>query len=251
MGVRQASAVRFGLHARGSAQGGGDDRRWQTMKISEQIRARIEDSISAGRLLPGDPIDESALAGEFDVSRTPIREALLQLQAQGWLSSQPRGGMIVAKMTLQQLLSLWELLSELEGVAARLACERMSDAQVQALRRLHESSLSVVQADDLAGWQHANGAFHELIYQGARNPYLRQEVLRIRFRTGVYRRHAFAALGHLQTSFDQHQRVVEAFMQRRADAAAAQMTDHMRPGRDARSLNDFVVNLPAALLAAA
>ena len=51
---------------------------------------------------------------------------------------EPRGGMIVAKMTLQQLLSLWELLSELEGVAARLACERMSDAQVQALRRLHE-----------------------------------------------------------------------------------------------------------------
>ena len=98
MGVRQASAVRFGLHARGSAQGGGDDRRWQTMKISEQIRARIEDSISAGRLLPGDPIDESALDGEFDVSRTPIREALLQLQAQGWLSSQPRGEMMVAQM---------------------------------------------------------------------------------------------------------------------------------------------------------
>jgi DNA-binding GntR family transcriptional regulator len=219
------------------------------MKVSEQIRIRIEDSISAGRLLPGDPIDESALAAEFEVSRTPVREALLQLQAQGWLSSLPRGGMFVAKMTLQQLLSLWELLAELEGVAARLACDRMTDAQVQALRAQHDASLAIVEAEDLAGWQQANSAFHELIYAGARNPYLRQEVLRIRFRTGVYRRHAFAALGRLQASFDQHQRVVEAFSARRAEAAAAQMVDHMRPGRDARSLNDFVVNLPSELLA--
>jgi DNA-binding GntR family transcriptional regulator len=220
------------------------------MKISEQIRSRIEDSISAGRLLPGDPIDESALASEFEVSRTPVREALLQLQAQGWLTSLPRGGMFVAKMTLQQLLSLWELLAELEGVAARLACERMGDAEVQALRQQHEASLPVVEAEDLAGWQLANSAFHELIYAGARNPYLRQEVLRIRYRTGVYRRHAFAALGRLRASYDQHQRVVDAFAERRADSACAQMVDHMRPGRDARSLNDFVVNLPSELLAA-
>jgi DNA-binding GntR family transcriptional regulator len=219
------------------------------MKVSEQIRIRIEDSISAGRLLPGDPIDESALAAEFEVSRTPVREALLQLQAQGWLTSLPRGGMFVAKMTLQQLLSLWELLAELEGVAARLACDRMTDAQVQELRAQHDASLAIVEAEDLAGWQQANSAFHELIYAGARNPYLRQEVLRIRFRTGVYRRHAFAALGRLHASFDQHQRVVEAFSARRAEAAAAQMVDHMRPGRDARSLNDFVVNLPSELLA--
>lgn len=219
------------------------------MKVSEQIRSRIEDAMSAGRLLPGDPIDESALAAEFEVSRTPVREALLQLQAQGWLSSLPRGGMFVAKMTLQQLLSLWELLAELEGVAARLACERMTDAEVQALRAQHDASLAVVEAEDLAGWQQANSAFHELIYAGARNPFLRQEVLRIRFRTGVYRRHAFAALGRLRASYDQHQRVIDAFAARRADAAAAQMVDHMRPGRDARSLNDFVVNLPSELLA--
>ena len=219
------------------------------MKVSEQIRSRIEDAMSAGRLLPGDPIDESALAAEFEVSRTPVREALLQLQAQGWLTSLPRGGMFVAKMTLQQLLSLWELLAELEGVAARLACDRMTDAEVQALRAQHDASLAVVEAEDLAGWQQANSAFHELIYVGARNPFLRQEVLRIRFRTGVYRRHAFAALGRLRASYDQHQRVVEAFVARRAEAAAAQMVDHMRPGRDARSLNDFVVNLPSELLA--
>lgn len=219
------------------------------MKVSDQIRLHLEEAISAGDLLPGDAIDEVALAERFAVSKTPIREALLKLQAQGWVSNLPRGGYTVAKMNLQQLLSLWELLAELEGVAVRLACERMSDADVQTLQKLHEASRLVVEKEDLVGWQECNLKFHELIYLSTRNPFLRQEVLRIRFRTGVYRRHAFAALGRLRASFDQHQRIVDALSSRNAALAVTHMTDHMRPGSDARSLNEFVVNLPADLLA--
>ena len=81
------------------------------MKVSDQIRLRIESAIASGELLPGDAIDDVALADHYKVSRTPVREALLQLQAQGILSSTPRGGSMVAKMNLQQLLSLWELLA--------------------------------------------------------------------------------------------------------------------------------------------
>ncbi|MEY4711250.1 MAG: GntR protein, partial [Pseudomonadota bacterium] len=79
------------------------------MKVSDQIRLHLEEAISNGSLLPGDAIDEVDLAERFSVSRTPVREALIQLQAQGWVSNLPRGGPIVAKMNLQQLLSLWEL----------------------------------------------------------------------------------------------------------------------------------------------
>ena len=82
------------------------------MKVSDQIRLHLEEAISKGDLLPGDSIDELALAEQFGVSKTPIREALIQLQAQGWVSNMPRGGSTVAKMNLQQLLSLWELLAE-------------------------------------------------------------------------------------------------------------------------------------------
>lgn len=219
------------------------------MKVSDQIRVHLEESISRGTLLPGDAIDEAELAERFGVSRTPVREALIQLQAQGWVGSLPRGGPIVAKMNLPQLLSLWELLAELEGVAIRLACERMSDAEIAQLVTLHEGSREVVAREDLTGWQALNLQFHEQVYRGSRNPYLRQEVLRIRFRTGVYRRHAFGALGHLNASFEQHQALVDALRNRDAEGAAARMRDHMRPGRDARTLNDFVVNLPADLLA--
>ena len=219
------------------------------MKISDQIRLRIESAIATGELEPGDAIDDAALASQHKVSRTPVREALLQLQAQGILSSTPRGGCIVAKMNLQQLLSLWELLAELEGVAVRLACERMTHEEIKSLIKQHRSSQKLAKNDDMEGWREANLKFHEIIYEGARNPFLRQEVMRIRSRTGAYRRHAFGALGRIKSSYEQHEKIVTALEKRDATAALACMTDHMRPGRDSKTLNDFIISLPRELLA--
>jgi DNA-binding GntR family transcriptional regulator len=219
------------------------------MKVSDQIRLRIESAIASGELLPGDAIDDVALAGQYKVSRTPVREALLQLQAQGLLISTPRGGSVVAKMNLQQLLSLWELLAELEGIAVRLACERMSPDEIKALVKLHRSSKKLADKEDMDGWQDANLKFHELSYEGARNTFLRQEVLRIRSRTGVYRRHAFGALGRIKSSYDQHEKIISALEKRDTASACAYMADHMRPGRDSKTLNDFIMSLPRDLLA--
>lgn len=218
-------------------------------KASDKIRQVIEAAIKDGELLPGDPIDEAVLAAEHQVSRTPIREAMIQLQTQGILTSLPRGGMVVAKMDLQQLLSLWELLAELEGVAARLACQRMQSEELQAILQTHLDSEQAVLAEDMAAWQESNLRFHELIYRATRNPYLRQEVLRMRTRTGFYRRHAFAALGKIRSSFEQHRPVVDAFQRHDPEGAAAAMLEHMRPARNAGELTDFIFKLPKGLLA--
>ena len=216
-------------------------------KASDRIRAAVEAAVMDGSLLPGDSIDEAALADQHQVSRTPVREALIQLQAQGIATSLPRGGVIVAKMDLQQLLSLWELLAELEGVAARLACQRMTKDELAALVQHHEASTAIVDADDVAGWQDSNLGFHELIYRATRNPYLRQEVLRIRTRTGYYRKHAFGALGRIRASFEQHRLVVDALQRGDPDGAVKAMTDHMRPEQGAFGLTDLIVNLPKAV----
>lgn len=224
-----------------------DDNR-NFVKASDKIRAGIETAIKEGELLPGESIGEAELAQQYQVSRTPVREALIQLQAQGMVTSLPRGGMIVAKMDLQQLLALWELLAELEGVAVRLACQRMSAKELDTLVQLHEQSGKHAEADDMAGWQQSNLKFHDLIYRATRNSYLRVEVMRIRTRTGYYRRHAFGALGQIRSSFEQHQRVVDAFLKGDQEAAVAAMVQHMRPAADAKGLTDFIVNLPKDLL---
>lgn len=218
------------------------------MKTAEKIRLEIETSVRDGTLLPGEPIDEDELINRYNVSRTPVREAMLQLQAQELLSSLPRGGMVVAKMDMRQLLAMWELLAELEGICARLACERMTLAERASLARMHRQSRAVVKSDDREGWKDSNLAFHEVLYQGARNPYLRQEILRVRSRTGAYRRHAFDAFGQLSTSWGQHGEIVAAVTSRDAVAASNIMVRHLSPGHGAKGFADFVASLPKELL---
>jgi len=218
------------------------------MKVSDRIRISIEKQIRDSTLLPGDPIDEAKLAAEHSVSRTPVREALLQLQAQGLLTSMPRGGMVVAKMDVQQLLSMWELLAELESLSARYACERMTQQERDELKDLHDKTLEVVNANDDEGWQEANMAFHEILYRGSRNPYLRQDILRMRTQTGAYRRHAFGAVGRLQASYAQHGEVVQAIMDHEPQRAASAMLLHMSPGHGTRGVTDLIVNMPRELL---
>jgi len=220
------------------------------VKASDKIRHLIENDIKGGALLPGDSIDESLLERQHGVSKTPIREALIQLQSEGLITSLPRGGMIVAKMSLQQLLSLWELLAELEGVAAKLCCQRISPDELHELTQIHHSSRIHVDTQNKTGWQEVNLLFHEAIYQATRNPYLRQEVLRIRTRTGYYRMHAFGALGQLNNSFNQHEALIQALRAKNPELAANTMSLHMRPATDASGLTNFIVNIPKESLSA-
>lgn len=221
---------------------------FKRMKISDRIRLTIEQRIQEGSLLPGDPIDENRLMAEYGASRTPLREALLQLQAQGLLESLPRGGMVVAKMDVQQLLAMWELLAELESLCARYACERMSEDEKRLLAQLHDEARAIVDANDAEGWQQANLDFHEVLYKGSRNPYLRQEILRMRARTGAYRRHAFGPVGRLQASYQQHSRILESILANDAQGAVSAMFLHMSPGHGTRGVTDLIANLPKVLL---
>ncbi|ATA55622.1 GntR family transcriptional regulator [Variovorax boronicumulans] len=218
------------------------------MKTAERIRLAVEESIRDGTLLPGDTVDEQALMTAYEVSRTPVREALLQLQAQGLVESLPRGGMVVAKMDMTQLLAMWELLAELEGLCVRLACERMTPEERLDLAKSHERAAAAVKKEDVKAWQEHNRRFHEALYQGARNPYLRQEILRMRSQTGAYRRHAFAAFGRLKSSWEQHSKLLDAIQRRDAKAAAELMVEHMSPGQGSTNFASFMAALPKELM---
>lgn len=218
------------------------------MKASDAIRQSIEQAVQTGDLQPGDPVDEAALAIAHSVSRTPVREAILQLQAQGLLAATPRGGAVVAKVDIQRLFAIWEVLAELESYCALLACERMTDAEREQLSALHRKAAGVVRRGDREGWQDANQSFHDCLYRGARNPYLREEILRARTLTGAYRKHAFGALGDLEASYAQHGELVDALCTRNADATRRLMRLHMTPGQGLKSVNDVLVNLPRELL---
>ncbi len=218
------------------------------MKISQKIANFIETQIREGILLPGDTIQEVKLMETFDVSRTPVREALLQLKIQGLITNLPRDGMAVAKMDVQQLLAMWELLAELESLCARYACERMSAEEIAQLEQLHKEASLLVNQEDEVGWQQANMKFHEILYHGSRNTYLRQQILLMRTRTGAYRRHAFGAVGRVHASHAQHELVVQAILAGNCQDVAQLMFNHMSPGHGTKGVTEMIVNMPKAIL---
>jgi DNA-binding GntR family transcriptional regulator len=217
------------------------------MKVAEQVRQWVENAIRTGELLPGDAIDEAALMERFQVSRTPVREALLQLQAQSLLQSQPRGGMLVARLDVQQLLAMWELLAELEGVCARLACERIAAQDLEELARVHRAAEACAADEDVEAWQAHNRAFHEVLYKACANPCLREEVLQTRARTGAYRRHAFAAIGQIRRSWEQHGEILESLRARDPRRTWELMVAHLSPGQGLPGPAALIASLPKHL----
>ena len=115
---------------------------------SEELRETIEEMIAVGTLAPGQHLDETELATKFKVSRTPIRETLIQLASMGLVVIRPRRGAVVAELGPQQLVEMFEVMSELEATCARLAARRMTPLEQQALLGAHQACKGASAARD-------------------------------------------------------------------------------------------------------
>ena len=139
---------------------------------STELREDIEEMIAVGELTPGQHLDETELAARFDVSRTPIREALIQLASMGVVVIRPRRGAIVADLGPQQLVEMFEVMSELEATCGRLAARRMTVEEQQALQAAHQACKEALEAQEPDAYYYKNEAFHEAIYAGSHNQFL-------------------------------------------------------------------------------
>jgi DNA-binding GntR family transcriptional regulator len=200
------------------------------INMTDHIREVVATDIHEGRLLPGDALDEAQLAERFEVSRTPIREALLQLSAQGLVKIIPRSGIYVARLSLPELFAMFELLAELEGVCAKMAARRMNRDEVAALKAAHEAAKPAVEARDADAYAIANARFHEVLYNGCHNPFLKSQIEFIRKRTKVYRQNLFARTARIAISHQDHGRVLKAIEDGDPEAALKHMLDHIGVG---------------------
>lgn len=219
------------------------ERRSQRSGRQGQLRLWLENEIADGRLRPGERIDEKSLCERFDVSRTPVREAFLQLASVGLVTFRPRQGAVVAKMSVKEVIAMWEVLTGLEGLCAELAARRMPRASRAELAAVHKASKALLGTNDVAGYDEANRRLHELIYDGSQNEYLAQHVKHIRRRLQVYRRLPFERPGGIERSFDGHEKVVQAILAGDDKAAHSLMKEHVAGGL---TFLDFVAELTAA-----
>ncbi|WP_429932411.1 GntR family transcriptional regulator [Agrobacterium vitis] len=201
----------------------------------EQLVRAIADLIIVGDLKPDDKLDEGSLATRFEVSRTPVREALRQLCAMGLVERKPNKSAVVTNVTGQFLTSMFEAMAELEAVCARLAAERMTLEERRALERMHRSSIRIVQAGQTEDYSAYNIEFHNRIYQGAHNQHILELVTQTRSRLAPFRRAQFRLTGRLSLSFQEHEAIVNAILRGEKTAAAEAAYRHVEIVGDASS----------------
>lgn len=194
---------------------------------SEQLREIIEERIATGLYLPGMRLDETEMATEFGVSRTPIREALIQLSSAGLVELRARRGAIVAEISPQRLYEMFEVMAELEALCVRLAVRRMSEAEIQALREAHRACGQEQTIKDPDDYYRKNEQFHSAIYLASRNGFLIEQASALHRRLSPYRRLQLRVRDRLQASFSEHSAIVEAIITGDGELAAERLRKHI------------------------
>ncbi|TIR63073.1 MAG: GntR family transcriptional regulator, partial [Mesorhizobium sp.] len=171
--------------------------------VDQMVRV-IADRIVTGYLRPGERLDEGSLAARFEVSRTPVREALGHLSAMGLVERRPNRGAIVAVITQEHLASMFESMAELEAICARFSAERMTSAERRSLEMEHQASARLVQIGAEEAYEYFNTEFHNRLYRGAHNTHIHDLTVATRSRLAPFRRAQFMLPGRLAKSWQEH-----------------------------------------------
>ncbi|MEM7521626.1 MAG: GntR family transcriptional regulator [Pseudomonadota bacterium] len=203
----------------------------QTQTVSDTIMAQIDD----GSLLPGDQIDERELMAACGVSRTPVREALIQLEADGLVVRNARKGVRLFQPSTEEFLAILEVHANLEAHAAELAARRISDETATVLRDSVAACVAFVQkrtAKDHAGYYGLNLRFHEVIADASCNPFLIDMIKLNARKLMAYYRLRYRTPGAIETSAQEHVEIAALILDGDASAARQAMMDHFNYERE-------------------
>ena len=203
--------------------------------LYEQVAERLRGRILAHTLAPGSWIDEQALATEYGISRTPLREALKVLAAEGLVTMKLRRGAYVTEVSERDLAEVFHLLALLESDAATTVATSATDAELAELQALHEHLESTV--NDRDAFFRANEQFHIRLLQIADNRWRLQLVNDLRKVMKLNRHHSLFKQGRLKASLAEHRQIMAALMARNAAKVQKLMQQHIDHGREAAALS--------------
>ena len=200
-------------------------------EVAESLRQRIFNR----ELAPGSWIDELKIAEAFGISRTPLREALKVLAAEGLVTMKVRRGAYVTEVSEQDLAEVYHLLSLLESDAAGSVAAKASAAELHELQALHQQleAAAAPEQQDREQFFRVNEQFHMRLLDIADNRWSRQMVVDLRKVMKLNRHNSLLKAGRIAESLAEHRRIMAALVQRDARAAAARMQEHFRNGLEA------------------
>jgi DNA-binding GntR family transcriptional regulator len=201
--------------------------------LHDQVAQQLRDLIFAGTLSPGAFVDENRLCEQWAISRTPLREALKVLSAEGLIRHEPRRGCFVNEVTEQDLDEIFPVIALLEGRCAYEAAMHAGDADLQALETLHEQLQQSAQRGEIPAYYAANFAIHEAIIAIAGNKWLAQVISDLRKILKLARLQQLNAPGRLTQSLGEHMAIFAALKAGDAEGAEVAMRTHLTRQREA------------------
>jgi DNA-binding GntR family transcriptional regulator len=201
--------------------------------LHDEVAAQLRERIFAGELAPGSFLDEVGLAEQMSISRTPLREALKVLTAEGLVRHEPRRGCFVNEVTEQDLDEIFPVIALLEGRCAFEAADRATEADLQALEELHQKLARHAKAKRINEYYATNFAIHEMIIALAGNRWLASVIGDLRKIVKLARLQQLHAPGRLDQSLAEHLAVFAALKARDAEGAEAAMRTHLQRQRGA------------------
>lgn len=213
--------------------------------LHDEVAAQLRERIFSGTYAPGTFLDEPRIAQQLKISRTPLREALKVLTAEGLLRHEPRRGCFVNEVTQQDLDEIFPVLALLEGRCAFEAAQHATDADIAALDELHTKLVKFAKARRINEYYQTNFVIHEAIITLAANKWLAMVIADLRKIVKLARLQQLHAPGRLEQSCAEHMAVFAALKARDASGAEAAMKTHLTRQREA--LREIARNQPSRI----
>lgn len=195
--------------------------------LAVAVANRLRELIEAGTLVPGKRLNERALCEQMKVSRTPLREAYRILAAEGLIAVLPKRGARVVQLSTEDVENVFDLLAVVEGLSARLAAERASQADLDRIGALHREMVAAFEAGDMLRYAVVSKGTHIAINAAARNPLLTETYLRLNGQVQNLRYQSNLEGDAWRRSVDDHERFVQALLARRPARAEQLLRAHL------------------------
>jgi DNA-binding GntR family transcriptional regulator len=200
--------------------------------LTDELVTRLRDMIIAGDLAAGLKVPEAELCQRFGVSRTPLREALKVLAAEGLVVLALNRGATVAKITASEIEELFPIMGSLEALAGELACTRIDADSLARLEKLHEQMRGEFERGDWLAYSKLNRQIHEALFEIAGNAALSALYQQLLVRIHAVRFVARKTPERWQEAIDDHEKIMTALRARDASLLAAALRQHLRHKAD-------------------
>lgn len=207
------------------------DQKKENRSLTSIIFDRIREEILNNKYKVGEKIVEAKLAEELGVSRTPVREALKQLELDGLVENIPNRGVVVKGITTQDIADIYTIRMEIEGIAAKWCVERMDDTHIDTLKEIFELMEFYTFKKDVEKCFELNTKFHETIYMATKSRYLEHVLKDFQIFMKATRIKSLKTEGRMEDSLEEHKLILEALLNKEVPLAVERIKTHINNSR--------------------